>query len=83
MKKKYLVVNEKLIDQYVQIKLLIDNKNIDTIVFDNSITTNKKIIRHFQELKYKNCTFKIHPKNTNYLIGSTNSINRGTVEIIK
>ncbi|WP_299524733.1 glycosyltransferase family 2 protein [uncultured Lutibacter sp.] len=81
--KKYLLVNENLIDDFDQIRSLIKKDSIDTIVFDNSSISNKKIIEHFQEFKNEGVSFKIHPRHTNFLIGSINSINLGQVELIE
>ncbi len=82
LKRKYLLVNEILMDDTELIKTLIKTNAIDTIVFDNSVLSNKKIIIHFELLKNERTNFKIHPKNTNYLIGSNCSVNRGEVELI-
>ncbi len=82
LNKKYLLVNENLIDDFDQIRNLIKKYFIDTIVFDNSIISNKKIIEHFQEFKNEGVSFKIHPRNTNFLIGSINSKNLGQVELV-
>lgn len=82
LEKKYLLVNEVLMDDIEGIKTVIKTNAIDTIVFDNSVLSNKKIINHFELLKNEQVNFKIHPKNTNYLIGSNCSVNRGEVELI-
>lgn len=81
--KKYLLINEELMGNFNQIKTIIKQKKIDTIIFDNEVVTNKKIIIHFEALKDENVIFKIHPKSTNFLIGSTSVQKRGLVEIIK
>lgn len=83
LNKKYLLVNENLIGNFNQIKTLIKKEVIDTVVFDNTIFTNKTIIEHFQELKNEGVAFKIHPRNTNFLIGSVNSSVHGKIELIK
>ncbi|WP_111709484.1 glycosyltransferase family 2 protein [Lutibacter citreus] len=80
--KKYLVLKGKLIDDYLKIKTVVKNKNIDTVVFDNSEISYKKIIEHFEVLKSEKVAFRIHPKTTNYLIGSSSPNVRGQVEII-
>lgn len=82
LNKKYLVLNEDLIGDIDTIKNLIKTNEIDTIVFDNSLLTNKQIIEHFELLKDENVLYKIHPKTTNFIIGSTCSVYRGSVEII-
>lgn len=83
LQNKYLLINEDLIDDFNQIRDLINKEVIDTIVFDNSMISNKKIIEHFQEFKNEGVKFKIHPKTTNFLIGSINSSNSGQVELIE
>ncbi len=83
LNKKYLLVNKNLIGNFNQIKSLIKKDTIDTVVFDNETITNKIIIEHFQELKNEGVVFKIHPKNTNFLIGSVNSLEQGKIELIK
>ena len=82
LKEKYAQVNNLLIDDVDEIKALIKSNKIDTVVFDNAIITNKKIISLFELLKKERVSFKIHPKNTNYLIGSNSSEYRGSVELI-
>ncbi|SFS71295.1 glycosyltransferase family 2 protein [Lutibacter maritimus] len=82
LNKKYLLINTILIDDVDKIKELIRTNAIDTIVFDNSILSNKEIIAHFKLLKNEQVSFKIHPKNTNFIIGSNNSEHKGSVEII-
>ncbi|MEX1384299.1 glycosyltransferase family 2 protein [Lutibacter sp.] len=83
LNKKYLLIKEPLIDDYSKIRSLLKNNKIDTIVFDNSTLSNKKIIAHFEALKNEKAAFKIHPKTTNFLIGSTSPNIRGQVEIIE
>jgi GT2 family glycosyltransferase len=83
LNKKYLLIKEPIIDDYSKIKQIVKNNKIDTIVFDNLTISNKKIIEHFQELKNEKVSFKIHPRTTNYLIGSTCPNVRGQVEIIE
>jgi GT2 family glycosyltransferase len=83
LNKKYLLIKEPLIDDYSKIKELLKNNKIDTIVFDNSTLSNKKIIEHLEVLQNEKVAFKIHPKNTNFLIGSTSPNIRGLVEIIE
>jgi len=82
LNKRYLLLNENLIDDFNEIKVLIKKNNIDTIVFDNSIISNKKIIIHFEALKNESVSFKIHPRSTNFLIGSNCSVKRGQVDLI-
>ena len=81
--KKYLLIKESLIDDYSKIRQLLKNNKIDTIVFDNSTLSNKKIIEHFETLKNEKVAFKIHPKTTNFIIGSSSPNIPGQVEIIE
>lgn len=80
---KYLVINEKLIGDVDKIKAIILNEKIDKVVFDNDEISNKKIIDCLQKLQNQNVAFKIHPRTTNFIIGSTCSEKRGEVEFIK
>jgi len=81
-KNKQLVISESFLNQFEKIKENIHKNNIDTLVFDNDISSNKQIIQHFEKLKNEKVFFKIHPKNTNFLIGSTSAINRGAVDLL-
>ncbi|WP_340075691.1 glycosyltransferase family 2 protein [Leptobacterium sp. I13] len=49
------------------------------IIFDGNIITNKEIIQLLQDLKNKGATFKIHPKNSEFVIGSNHKDTRGQV----
>ncbi|WP_366184236.1 glycosyltransferase family 2 protein [Flavobacterium ovatum] len=49
------------------------------IILDAHFVTFKECIGFMELQKNNNCTFKIIPKNTDFLIGSDNSIERGTV----
>jgi len=51
------------------------------IVLDNNVLSFKACIAFMESLKNKGLTFRILPKNTNFLIGSDNSNERG--EIVK
>jgi len=82
LNKKDLLINKLLIHDINEIKNLIKTKSIDSVVFDNSILSNKNIINHFEMLKNEKVSFKIHPKTTNYLIGSNSSEQRGNLEFI-
>ena len=81
--KKYLLIHENLIGDFNKIKNLIKKDVIDTVVFDNATISNKKIIEHFQELKNESVAFKLHPRKTNFLVGSINSSNQGQIELIE
>lgn len=51
------------------------------IIFDQNYLDFKSIIKAFEVYKKDNCTFKILPKSTDFLIGSNSSFDRG--EVIK
>ena len=51
------------------------------IIFDQNYLDFKTIIKAFQTYKKDNCTYKILPKSTDFLIGSNSSFDRG--EVIK
>ncbi len=81
-KNNSLFVSEKLLNHFDAIKEKIKEDKIDALIFDNEITSNKIIIKHFEKLKNEKVSFKIHPKNTQFLIGSVNSKNRGEVDLL-
>ncbi|WP_317250139.1 glycosyltransferase family 2 protein [Aquimarina acroporae] len=54
------------------------DSNIE-IIFDNDFMTFEDIIDQMQLLKKKNVTFKIRPKNCNYILGSNFSDGKGEV----
>ena len=49
------------------------------IIFDQNYLDFKTIIRAFEVYKKDNCTYKILPKSTDFLIGSNSSFDRGEV----
>ncbi|PWA05095.1 glycosyltransferase family 2 protein [Flavobacterium psychrotolerans] len=51
------------------------------IIFDNNFQSFKSIIESMERYKNPKCTFKILPKNANFIIGSNTSNDRG--EVIK
>ncbi len=59
------------------------SKGVKEIVFDNNSLSFTEIISNISMLKNEGFTFKIHPKNTNYIIGSNNSESRGEVFVFK
>ncbi|MCF6182081.1 glycosyltransferase family 2 protein [Lutibacter sp.] len=81
-KNNSLFVSEKLLNHFDAIKEKIKEDKIDALIFDNEITSNKIIIKHFEKLKNEKVSFKIHPKNTQFLIGSVNSKNRGEIDLL-
>ena len=66
LNKNYLLISEDLMDDFTQIKSLIKANEIEAVVFDNSLVSNKKIIEHFEVLKNEGVVFKIHPRKTNF-----------------
>ncbi|HCQ14454.1 MAG TPA: glycosyl transferase family 2, partial [Flavobacterium sp.] len=58
------------------------NLNIE-IIFDTKSFSYKDIINFMNCNKSKNLTFKNYIPNSNYLIGSNNSIDRGETTVIK
>ena len=60
--------------------LLLRKKGVE-IILDNQFVSFKECIAILESSKNKGFTFKILPKNSNFLIGSNNSNERG--EIIK
>jgi GT2 family glycosyltransferase len=58
--------------------LIFKGKKVE-IVLDNQYVSFKKCIKIIETLKDKNITFKIFPKNTNFIIGSNSSTDRGQI----
>jgi len=79
---KGLVISKDLLNHFEAINEKIKKDSIDTLVFDNDISTNAQIIQHIEKLKNQKVSFKIHPKNTLFLIGSTSSIYRGKTDLL-
>jgi len=80
---KFELINDNILMDFEEVKQLINNKKVDTLIFDNSINSFKQIIEYFKELKNEDVSFKIHPHNTNFIIGSSSSNNKGQVEILE
>ena len=59
-------------------QFLIKNNSTE-IIFDSNFINIKAIIETMQSNKNRKCTFKILPQNTDFLIGSNNSNDRGEV----
>ena len=59
-------------------QFLIKNDSTE-IIFDSNFINIKAIIETMQSNKNRKCTFKILPQNTDFLIGSNNSNDRGEV----
>lgn len=56
-------------EKMVNSSLIFKGKRVE-IVLDNQYVSFKKYIKIIKTLKDKNVTFKIFPKNTNFIIGS-------------
>ena len=66
-------------DDLEKIKQIIKENNIDEVIFDNDSTSFMKILFYISELKNSGIQFKIKPKNTSFIIGSNNSVDKGIV----
>lgn len=76
LKKKIEILDIKRVEQI--------NKNTQTeIIFDNNCINFDLIIKTINCIKAKNITFKIIPKNSNFMIGSNSSIDRGEFILIE
>jgi GT2 family glycosyltransferase len=68
-------------------KMVISSWNLGNtrteILLDNHFVSFKESIHFMESLKNKGLTFKILPKGANFLIGSDNSSERGTVVILE
>jgi len=78
---KYELINEDIIESFEEVKQLLKSEKVDALVFDNSTISFKQIIAYFEILKKEDVLFKIHPHHTNFIIGSSNSNNKGQIEI--
>ncbi len=76
-------VESCIISDVLKIKETIQKSNIEMLVLDNEILTNKQIITFLQQLHSEEIIFKIHPKNTNFLIGSNSSFEQGDIIIFQ
>lgn len=85
-KKIAFVLQKKVIFQGLKAEKLVNSSSFRSasgteIILDNEFISFKECITIFESLKNKGFTFKIVPKNSNFLIGSNNNNERG--EIIK
>ena len=81
----FAVCNTRVISRYddlEKIKNMLTDKHIDEIVFDNHSNSFSKIIFYMTALKNKGIRFKIHPKNTDFIIGSDDKNGMGEVLIL-
>jgi GT2 family glycosyltransferase len=85
---KYILVSNTINDKLKQVLskevvLKKDIKNIekcDQIIFDTNVISFKETIRQFSNSELNELvTYKILPKNSNYIIGSNSSSSRGEV----
>ncbi len=81
------IINEKL--EAVLSKKVILKQKLDTIekhtevIFNANSCSYKEIIEMIEGNKDKDVTFKILPKNSNFVLGSDDAISRGEVIILK
>ncbi|WP_264553805.1 glycosyltransferase family 2 protein [Flavobacterium sp. N2038] len=81
LKNKVVFLNFKK-EKMVNSCLILKGKKTE-IILDNQYVSFKKCIKIIETLKDKNITFKIFPKNTNYIIGSNSRNDRGQIIKIK
>ncbi|MEP6804736.1 MAG: glycosyltransferase family 2 protein [Flavobacterium sp.] len=77
LKNKVRFMNLKK-EKIVNSSLVFKGKRVE-IILDNQYVSFKKCIKIIKTLKDKNVTFKIFPKNTDFLIGSNSCNDRGEV----
>jgi len=65
-------------EKMVNSSLIFKGKRAE-IILDNQYVSFKKCIKIIKTLKDKNVTFKIFPKNTNFIIGSNSRNDRGQI----
>lgn len=89
---EYIIFSKDLLDLNLNKKETIlndfsrfkNNSNLNIeIIFDTKSFSYKDIINFMNCNKSKNLTFKNYISNSNYLIGSNNSIDRGEIIVIK
>ena len=90
MPETYVVLSDKNEEEFKNILKgnvivqpeLKDISNDSEVVFDADYVSYKDIIKHMMNSEINSkATFKIHPKNANFILGSNDSKNRG--EVIK
>ncbi|GAB1307506.1 glycosyltransferase family 2 protein [Urechidicola sp. KH5] len=59
------------------------SNNVTEFVFDSNSYSYTRIIELMSALKNEGLTFKIHPRNTNYILGSNTSDSRGDVFVFE
>lgn len=70
-----------LIDSYKGYNFSKLVKNKTEFILDNSLLSNKEIIDFIQKYKNNNFTFKIRPRDTNFIIGSNSKNDKGEVSL--
>lgn len=78
-KNKHVFTCEEL--SYEKLKNCIEMHGIEEVIFDANTLLYQEIIANLTHLK-NGVTFKIHPKNTNYILGSNSSETRGEVILL-
>ncbi|MEW4925660.1 glycosyltransferase family 2 protein [Algibacter sp. 2305UL17-15] len=82
-----LISDEKIknLESVLSKELLVEKEvanyeNGTELIFDNNVLTFSKIITDMEaQSKHKTCTFKIVPKNSNFILGSDSANGRGEV----
>jgi len=69
-------------DDLEKLKIEINDKQIDEIIFDNQSNTFSKIMFYMTSLKNQGISFKIRPKNTSFIIGSNDKNGKGEVIVL-
>lgn len=81
----FAVCETRVISRYDDLEKIeneIKEKKIDEIIFDNQSNEFGKIMFYMTSLKDRGIKFKIHPKNTNFIIGSNDKDGKGEVVIL-
>lgn len=73
---QYNILDEKSFNKCEE---FLKENNIKEVIFDNVDLTYQEIINKVVRLKNDKLTFRIHPKNTNYILGSDSSDGKGEV----
>lgn len=69
-------------DDLDKIEKMISEKDIDTIVFDQQNNPFSKIIFYMTHLSGKNLRFRIHPSDSDFIIGSDDKNSKGKVILL-
>lgn len=88
---KYVVLSDKkdgifknILKGDVIVNSKLDNvPDVSEVIFDTDYVTYKEVIRIMSDSEINSkATFKIHPKNANFILGSNDSKNRGEVILL-